>query len=334
MAIKISIIGLGQIGASIGMALKDKKELFWRVGCDKDKGVANAAETLEVVDEIQDLDKAAQEAGIVLLSLPLGELHDILKRIGPRLRAGTVVMDTSPVKSVVLKWAQEFIPEDCFYLGLVPTLNPQSFASTESGLSAAQPDLFKQTIMVVDPPSGTPFEVEQLACDLARLLGAKPMLTDLAESDGLMASVHLLPQLVAAALLDATVDSPGWAEARKVAGRPYAGVTGGLAYYDDPASLRVAVLSNRSSVIHALDRLMDSLQSLRDDIEKGDEKSVSARLDQAFKSRENWLDVRTAAEWLKEGGDSAEMPDLGERIRQMFFGGTIADRMKRKKQLK
>jgi prephenate dehydrogenase len=331
MAIKISIIGLGQIGASVGMALQDKKDLFWRVGCDKDKGVGSAAQTLGVVDEIQDLEEAAQDAGIVLLALPLGELQDVLKRIGPKLRAGTVLMDTSPVKSVVLKWTQEFIPEGCFYLGLVPTLNPQSFASTESGLNAAVPDLFNHTIMVVDAPPGTPFEVEQLACDLARLLGAKPMLTDMAESDGLMASVHLLPQLAAAALLDATADSSGWAEARKLAGRPYAGVTGGLAYYDDPASLKVAVLANRSSVLHALDRLIDSLLGLRDDIDKGDEKSVAALLDHAFKSRENWLDERTAAEWLKEGGDSAELPDLGERMRQMFFGGTIADRMKRKK---
>ena len=41
------------------------------------------------------------------------------------------------------------------------------------------------------------------------------------------AAMHILPQLAAAALLDATVDKPGWQEARKLAGRPYAAVTAG-----------------------------------------------------------------------------------------------------------
>ncbi len=39
--------------------------------------------------------------------------------------------------------------------------------------------------------------------------------------------MHVLPQLAAAALLDTTVDKPGWQEARKLAGRPYATVTAG-----------------------------------------------------------------------------------------------------------
>src|SRR5258708_7490129 len=331
MSIKISIIGLGQIGASIGMALKERRDLFHRVGCDTDRAVAKAAPSLEVVDEIQDLEGAVQDAGIILLSLPLGEMHAVLQKIGPRLRPGAVVMDTSPVKSAVFKWAQEFIPEGCFYLGLVPTLNPTTFTSTDSGLNAAQPDLFARTVMVIAAPAGTPFEVEQLAIDLVRILGAKPMLTDMAESDGLMATVHLLPQLAAAALLDSTADRSGWAEGRKLAGRPYAGVTGGLAYYDDPASLKEAVLANRQAVLSAVDGLMESLAVMRDEIEKSDEKSISGRLQRAFDSRERWLDERAAAAWLKEGRDAEELPDVGERVRQMFLGSTVSDRMKRKK---
>ena len=95
-------------------------------------------------------------------------------------------------------------------------------------------------------PPARRIEVEQLAMNLVRMLDAKPMLADIAESDGLMTTAHLLPQLTSAALLDATIDQPGWAEARKLAGRPFVGVTGGLAYYDDPASLKEAVLANRT----------------------------------------------------------------------------------------
>jgi len=331
MTTQIAILGLGQIGASIGYALKEIKSSVHLVGHDKNAGIEKAALTLGVVDDVRKLPEAVRGADVVLLCLPLAEMRGTLKLIGPNLKANAVVMDTAPVKSGMIHWAREFIPQGRFHLGLVPSLNPETFASSETGLNAARPDLFKRTVMVVAAPPGTPLEVEQLAFDFAKLLGAKPMLANVAESDGWMASVHLLPQLTAAALLDATVYGPGWLDARKLAGRPFAGVTGGLAYYDDPASLKEAVLANRFSAVHALDVLMASLKGLRDDIEKGDEKSIAVRLDQAFASREGWLDERSAAEWLKEGGDAMELPDAGTQFRQILFGGSVFDRQKDKK---
>ena len=331
MTVQITIIGLGQIGASIGMALKGRKNLIRRVGYDKDAAVWKAAESLEAVDEVRGLPGAVKEAQVVLLCLPLGEIYRTLKRIGPDLMENAVVMDTAPIKSKTFAWARELLPQGRFYLGLVPALNPEALSSSETGLHAARPDLFQRTVMVVDAPQGTPAEVEGLAFDLVRLLGAKPMLADPAESDGLMTTVHLLPQLTAAALLNATVDGPGWAEARKLAGRPFSSVTGGMAYYDDPSSLKEAALGNRLNMVHALDVMLAALKGLRDDIEKGDEAGVSERLGQAFEARERWLTERESAGWLSEGGDAAEIPDAGERMRQMFFGGTAFDRSKHKK---
>ena len=63
MSTQITIIGLGQIGASIGMALKDRKTSLQRVGFDKEQGVARAAETLDVVDQIKSLPEAVQRGG-------------------------------------------------------------------------------------------------------------------------------------------------------------------------------------------------------------------------------------------------------------------------------
>ena len=330
MTTQITILGLGQIGASIGLALKENASIF-RVGHDKNAALEKAAVSIGVVNEARKLPEAVRNADVVLLCLPLAEMRVTLMNIAPHLKENAVVMDTAPVKSGMMHWVKEFIPEGRFYLGLVPSLAPDSFASSESGLNAARPDLFKRTVMIVDTPPGTPLELEQLAVDLAKLLGAKAMLTDVAESDGLMTSVHLLPQLTAAALLDATIDGPGWMDARKLAGRPFAGVTGGLAYYDDPASLKEAVLASRFSVVHALDVLMAALKGLRDDIENGDEKNVAERLDQAFASRERWLDERTAAEWLEEGGAAIELPDATTQFRHIFFGSSVIDRKKKKK---
>lgn len=332
MTAQLTIIGLGQIGASIGMALGEKKAPLKRVGFDKDTAVANAARALGAVDEIQGLSAAVKAADILLFCLPLSQINDVLKKIGREVREGAIVMDTAPLKSPLLKWWKEFIPEGRHYLGLVPAITSEALADPDSGLKAARPDLFKRTVMVVGIPPGTGEAVELFALTFVKWLGAKPMLTDLAESDGMMASAHILPQIAAAGLLDATVDQPGWADARKLAGRPFVTVTGGLAHYDDPASLGAAALSNPAAVIHALDVLIASLRGLRDDIEAGDAESVHERLEHALAAREHWLDERGAAAWLAEGGDQGELPNVGEQMMQMLFGNRILDRNKRGRQ--
>ncbi len=330
MAPQIAIIGLGQIGASVGMALKEAHSPLHRVGFDKDVGVARAAQTLDAVDSLATrLPDAVRDADIVLIALPLGQIQSTLNLIGPYFKENSVIMDTAPVKGSMLKSMQS-LREGRYYVGLVPAVTAQALATPETGLKGARPDLFKRTVMIIDAPRGTPEEVEQLAINFARLVGAKPLLTDLLESDGLMAAAHILPQLTAAALLDATVGRPGWADGRKLAGRPFAGVTGGLAYYDDPTSLKAAALANPQAVVHALDMLLASLQDLRDDIESGDESAVIRRLQQAFDAREHWLDERGAAAWLSEGGEAPDMPKAGEQIMQMFFGNRIIDRKKKK----
>ncbi len=331
MTAQITIIGLGQIGASIGMALAENKLTAKRVGVDRDLAVARAAESLGVVDEIKRLPDAVQNADIILLCLPLAELRETFKQIGPNLKAGSILMDTAPVKSQVMQWFQEYIPEGRFYLGLVPALTAEALSSPESGLNAARPDLFKKTVMVVDVPSGTPEEVEKLGLAVARALGAKPMLTNISESDSLMAAVHLLPQLTSVALIHATIDQPGWAESRKLTGGAFASVTRGAADFDDAASLKTASLANRDSILRSLNLMLASLTALRDEIAEGQEQNLAERFDQAFEARQRWLDERTAALWLQEGGESYDITELGEQVMNMLFGSSIVNRMKKKK---
>ncbi len=328
MTSNIAIIGLGQIGASIGLALKEKQAGLRIVGHDKSPSAARAAEILGAVDKAAGSKEAARDAELVILCVPLSGIQETLKTVGPVLVDSAIVMDTAPVKSPLPQWLRESVPAGRYYVGLVPAVTPAAIAGTGSEGSAPRPDLFKRTVMVIDAPKGTPVEVEQVAMNLARLLGAKPMLADPLESDGLMTTAHILPQLAAAALLQASIDRPGWLEARKLAGRPFATVTGGLAYCDDPASLRLAAMANPEVAVHALDTMMAALKGMRDEISGGDDEGLGNRLKDSYEAREHWLDERGAADWLNEGGDTAELPQMGEQVLQMLFGGRILDRMK------
>jgi len=153
---------------------------------------------------------------------------------------------------------------------------------------------------------------------------------DTTEADGLFSAMHLLPQLAAGALLDATVDKPGWQEARKLAGRPYATVTAGLAYHDDIDSLGGMALENRENIVRLLNAYISSLLHLRDEIDASDSKAVRARLAEALQGRIRWFDERIAAEWLQGQAQPIDAPSFGDRVNQMLFGGLTVDRSKRK----
>ena len=152
------------------------------------------------------------------------------------------------------------------------------------------------------------------------------MLTDIIESDGLMASAHLLPQLVSAALLNATVDQPGWKDGRKLAGRAYIAATSALMAQNDSESLRMLALHNRENVARSLNTMIAALQTLRDDIEKGNDEGVKNRLQAAQAGRENWLNERSSANWVEMQREPANYPSTTERL----FGGIIGRRTKNK----
>ncbi len=328
MPTQITIIGLGQIGTSMGMALAAHKDAIVRVGHDKKAELERDAQQKDAIDKAEhNLPTAVRDARIVVLTVPVSQVRDTLEFIAPDLKEGTVVLDTSPIKANVAKWAKEILPADRYYVGLVPAINPVYIHDFQFGQAAAKPDLFANGLFLIDAPYGTPESAVTTAVDFVRLLEALPLLTDPAESDGLMSTTHLLPQIVAASLLNATVDQPGWQEARKVAGRPFATVTAGLAYQDEIDSLRLSSLQNRVGMIHALDVMIAALRGFREDIENEDDEGVAARLEAALEGRQRWLSERVAADWSgATRSEAADMPTFSER----FFGGMFVKKRNQK----
>ena len=335
MSVQITIIGLGQIGSSIGLALKAHEVDAHRVGHDKDAQAAKESQRIGAVDDVKyNLPASVREAKIVILALPLAGVRETLRVIAPDLQEGTLVLDMAPAKESVGTWVKELLPAGRHYVGLTPAINPSYLHETQYGVKAARADLFEQGLMVVNAPRGTPVNVFNLAMELVTLFGAMPLLMDTAEADGIFSAMHILPQLAAAALLDTTVDKPGWQEARKLAGRPYATVTAGAAFHDDMLSLGEAALENRENIVRLLNSYITSLIHLRDEIDEQDRQAVLERLGTAWKGRARWFEERTAAEWLKAEGQPAETPSFGERVNQMFFGGLAAERQKQHQQRK
>jgi prephenate dehydrogenase len=236
--------------------------------------------------------------------LPIPAIKATLRSIAPDLRQNVVVADTSPIKGQITGWQADLEPGH-HYIGLVPALSPHHITDLER---PAHADLFRGGVMGIISPPGTPGTAVKLAADLVALLGAESFFMDLQESDNLMASAHLLPQLLSAALIHQTVDGPGWPEMRRLAGRAYAAVSLPAASQDEPQALAQAALINPAASLRALDAYLQTLTNLRTQIAAGDEAQLTSTLSQAAEARQRWWSERTAGNWLQIEAAGPKLP--------------------------
>ena len=319
MSVKIAILGLGQIGSSIGLALADAKDQVSRVGNDKEPEVAKQAQKLGAVEKIiYTLPDAVADADVVVLAVPVDEVYFTLEAIAPHLKAGAVVLDTSPVTVQTTQWAKELITsEDRYFLTFTPAANARYLHEIDKGPASAHPDLFKDNIILITGPAGVDELAVSLAENLARLVGAKPVFSDPHEVDGLLSSSHLLPAILAVALVNITAEKPGWSDLRKIAGQRYARVAELAAFLDGGKKPAQEVLHNRENAVRAIDNLTAELIEMRDAITGGQDDVLHSKMSSAREAHQVWLSQRSTGKW-QEGPKAPSMPSFGSSIGRLF----------------
>lgn len=332
MTVQITIIGMGQVGTSIGLALEPQKERITRVGHDRRGENARQAEKMGAVDKVVgNLHAAVEGADIVILAIHEDQIRNTLELISPDLKEGSVLMDTSTSMVTVGKWAKELLPEDRYFATISPSVNPQYMESLQMGPEAAHADLFQKSVLVISSPSGMPADAIRLATELAGLLGATPFFADPYEFDGLIASSKVLPQLIAVALVNATVEKPGWREGRKLAGKYYNHVTEPLMYMPEGSTLESLAMMNKENVTRVINDLVYALIDIREAIEDEDREKLDKLVASARKGQATWFNQRMAAEWEKESARS-NVPSSGEHLSRFFTGGLFKKREDKSKE--
>ncbi|GAB4580130.1 MAG: hypothetical protein Fur0022_28690 [Anaerolineales bacterium] len=333
MTVKITIIGLGKIGTSIGLALAKHTNQLYRIGHDLHPENARRAQKSGAIDKVTyNLPASVEDADIVVLALPVDQIRETMQIITPDLKEGVVVMDTAPAKQAVSAWAQEFLKPGRYYVGLAPAICSQYLFDTQLGGEGAREDLFQKGVMGIVAPRGTASAAIKLATDLVTLLGAKPLFMDMAEVDSLMSAVHLLPQLLAISLANVTINQPGWLEGRKIAGALFAQSTHPLAAGDTPEALTQAVQLNQEYVTRLLNMLIEQFVFWRDMAQTAEKTGSPApengetpgnpllqKLKTARTARSEWLEERALGEW-QEKMPQPEMPTAAAEMRRWFFG--------------
>ena len=299
MTIQLTILGLGQIGASAGLALSKYKESVFRVGHDKSRDAVNIAKENDAVDRIAlTLSGAVKDADIILLALPLQEIYPVLEHIAPDLKEDALVLDTAPLKSPVISWVKELLPEQINYVGLLPVIKAEYLEEIGHGPETAHEDLFSGNLMAVVTSQTANEKAINMAANLVQLLGAAPYFADPMEIDGLMTMTHLMPQLLASVMLDISQNAPGWREGRKFAGKAYSQMTNSFGKDEIAGALAAGLAYNQENFTRLINDLIRRLVDLRDLQAAPGQQALTEQFQQLQRDRDLWLSEREDNPWI------------------------------------
>ena len=185
----VSIIGLGLIGGSIALAVRERWPATRVSGVDR-KGVLAHARGSGAIDRSADNASDVADANLIILAAPVRQNLKLLAEIAQRVPASAIVTDVGSTKRGIVDAAA--------VVGCSSFVGGHPIGGAEQGgFGFARPDLFNHRPWIFTPTPTTPAPALDQMFEFARGVGAKPSSMDAAEHDRVMAFLSHLPQLAA-----------------------------------------------------------------------------------------------------------------------------------------
>lgn len=196
--VKLAIIGVGLIGGSLGLCLKDKLgDEIYITGLCRTQASMDKAMKLGAVDfATADIQQVVHDADIVFLSPPVLQIVPMVKKILPYLKKGTILTDAGSTKQYIWEHLRGILPEGIYYIAGHPMAGRE-----KSGVEAACKDLFVGKSYVIVENTGAPQEAQQKLMKLLRYTGANFTTLDIATHDRCASVISHVPHVTAAALV-------------------------------------------------------------------------------------------------------------------------------------
>ncbi|CAA9541684.1 MAG: Prephenate and/or arogenate dehydrogenase (unknown specificity)(EC [uncultured Thermomicrobiales bacterium] len=324
---RVTIVGLGLIGGSIGLGLRrwsadqGKDGALQVTGFDSDLAQQQYAQKINAVDRAEwRLDKAVRDADLVVVCTPVATMRDLFADIAPHLQAGAVVTDVGSTKADVLRWADSTLPTTVSFVGGHP------MAGKAQSIEAAEADLFKGATWCVCPSVRAGEDAIRTVLGLIAAVGAESYFVDPTEHDAYVAGVSHLPAVVSAALMRSVSRDPSWRDMKTLSATGFRDVTRLAA--GSPAMHRDILLTNRDAVGRWIDQLVTQLQEVRADLAADDR---ADRLDRFFTeardARADWAtQTGREGELLQATQDELGKTGIGDQMGRMLLGGLMGRR--------
>jgi prephenate dehydrogenase len=270
----LSIIGVGLLGGSIGLAAKKRMKGVRVVGYGHRRSTLQRALELKAIDEAaESLSEAVADADLVILCTPVGQFRQILTDIRAHLTPYAIVTDVGSTKASVVKWGEKLIGGR--FVGSHPMAG-----SEKRGVDFARADLFEKALCILTPtPRSDPAAVKTIET-FWKTLGSNLTRRSPHEHDRMLAEVSHLPHVLAAALMGIPDQA-----ALKLCGKGFLDTTRIAA--GDGALWRDILLDNGPNLLTSLSKLRRELQTVERLIKDNDGAALRRWLDDRRRKRES-----------------------------------------------
>ncbi|NQU44070.1 prephenate dehydrogenase/arogenate dehydrogenase family protein [bacterium] len=278
---RLTVVGVGLLGASLGMAALRRGIVDEAIGVGRDAGrLRKAVDSGAISSYTLDLAEGCREADLVVLCGPvsviLRQLPAVLQAVPPR----AIVTDVGSTKHSIVELAEGVRRDGAPFIGSHPMAG-----SEKSGAEFAQPDLYQGATVILTPSPSTDSDALTRVETFWKAVGMRVAAVSPKEHDRLLARLSHLPHLTAAALVLQTVGDaastdllcqlagPGFRDTTRIA-------MGSVPMWKD------IFLDNKQAMIESIDAALELLQQARRTIANEDAEALSAFLDQAAQLRQ------------------------------------------------
>lgn len=269
---KVAIIGLGLMGGSLGLCLKENKFVSCVFGHDIDKKNANLALNLGLIHELIKFDKKIlSKCDIIILATPVNAIVSLLKKL-EFLPKSTTIIELGSTKNVIVKATPNSLKSQIIYA--------HPMCGTEnSGAKAAFKELYAGSVCVLCDSEKAAHTHQKRAVEIFSHLGMKITFMDSVAHDHHAAIISHLPHAISFALANFVMKEEDKKNIVHLGGSSFKGMS--RIAKSSPAMWESIFKQNKANLIYSIERFQKELELCKQMIAKDDTKSLDKWMKEA-----------------------------------------------------
>lgn len=271
---QVTIVGLGLLGGSIALALRQRMPGILVAGYSHRPATREKAKALGVATEVvADLAAAVANSDLVILATPIFTFETYFAELAAFLPAGCIVTDVGSTKVLPHRWAEDRLPAHARYVGSHPVAG-----SEQRGVEFARDDLFDQARCILTTTAATKRPAVKALKGFWSALGCSVQTMSPAEHDRIFANISHVPHVMAAGLVNASTDGDirfagkGFLDSTRIASGP-------------PTVWTDVLLANGANIVDGIDHTIAELSRLQAAIRDGNREQIERLLEAARRKR-------------------------------------------------
>lgn len=272
---RVTIVGVGLMGGSLGMAIKKNNLAKEVVGLSqKQSSLLKAMKQKSIDVASTNIEEAIKNSDLVILATPVESIIKLLKTINPYIRRGCIVTDLGSVKAEIVDAAQKILTHPSYFIGSHPLAG-----SEKRGVEYATEDLFQNAISVITPTDKSNSAAVAKINQLWTKVGSNVKVMSPDEHDEILAYVSHLPHLLAFGLIGTIPEkylafsAQGLKDSTRIAA-------------SSPEMWSDICLTNSKNIVKGLDEIVRQLSDLRQAIVQKNDKYLIDHFTKAKQKRE------------------------------------------------